>query len=461
MRNRVVLAGLVISVTLTAAEAQAQRQYRRPTCELSRGHFLVSQAETYLRGASETNKDEERTQLLGDARRTLFEAFERGETENPSVWYFLGRVYFMLNDAAGVDSAFSQAARLAPECAEDIEYYRDALWVPLINGAVDTLRAGDFEAAKDMLRRANELKDNDNVGFYYLARIFANEAEVDSAQHYFKRVAQMDADTARMANKLDAISSIATLHYSLEEWDSAAVWYERLREVKPNDPEAMVNLAHAYAQTGDVARATALYEQVFANAATMSASDLFSAGESLYRAERYALAARAYELGLEKNPYAGTVIFDLVTAYRAIAQGQAPAAERRAASTAMLAAARRLVQADPLNSEGIRMLAAAHQIAGRADSTDIVLARLEQLAVEMDVFQAEPIEGGYVVQGLLRNRRNQQINAPRITFEFMDASGNVVTTATTGGMALAARADTTFSLTGQGNIVGYRYKVGS
>lgn len=456
---RILIAGAVTLVLMPAGLA-GQGEYRKPACELPRGHFLVQQAETYFKGAVESARPPERQQLLADARRSVLEALQRGETENAAVWYFLGRVYFEQDDALGADSAFAAAERLLPGCAEDIRYYRRLLWVQRINRAVDTLRAGDFDAAKEILREANRLDQSENVGFYYLGRIFANEAELDSAKLYFQRVAEMPVtDTTRAANRLDAIASLAKLHFELEEWDSAAVWYERLREAKPRDPEALVNLAQAYAEAGDQTRASALYDTVFAMAEAMSADDLFRAAESLYSGRQYLLAARAYRLGLEKNPYAGRARVDLANAYRAVAlDPQAPAAQRREASRGMLAAARELVREHPLNAEAIRLLAAAYQLTGHSDSTDIVLAALDQLDVELEILQAERVDGGYVVQGLFKNRRDRQLRAPIVTFEFLDASGNVVDRQQAGGMALAGRRDAAFSLTATGDIVGYRYR---
>ena len=37
-----------------------------------------------------------------------------------------------------------------------------------MNSAIDSMRNGEFEKSKDILREANAVYDGDNLGFYYL-----------------------------------------------------------------------------------------------------------------------------------------------------------------------------------------------------------------------------------------------------------------------------------------------------
>ena len=454
--------GLGASLAGSAASAQAQGKYRRPTCELSTSHFLVDQAETYLKGGTEEKDPEKREQLLGDTRRTLFEAIDRGEVENATVWYFLGRLFVLTDDAAGVDTAFARAERLAPRCAEDISYYRQMVWVPLINAAVDSLQAGAFEGAKRTLRWANRLDPSDPVGFYYLARIFASEGETDSAFLYLKRVAQMEpTDSTREKNLEDAVESIALLHHSLEEWDSSLVWHERLGEIDPDNPEALARLAESHAKTGNEDRALELYEGVFAGADAMDSYALFGVGEQLYLSERFVLAARAFEMGLGKNPFSRQGLYNLVSCYRAMAEDKVlSSAERKDAATKMEEAAKHLVEVDPQSQEALGLLAAAYQVQLRERATDRMVVRMNRLKFDITVFFAEPSDGGYMVQGRFRNLRDSETMVPTITFEFLDGEGNVVTTDTAGGESLAGRDSMNFAVSGQGaSILAYRYRI--
>ena len=459
MRRLLVCTGVGVALSLVAGVAEAQ-DYRRPGCDISRGHFLVSQAETYVKGGSEESDPVARQQLFIDALRTLREALDRGEVENAAVWYFLGRTYFELDDALGLDSAFSRAVRLKPDCEEDALYYRDLMWVPLINDAIDSLQSGAFDGAKDLLRRASALKPTDNIGFYYLARIFASEGETDSAFYYLKRVAEMEPiDSTREANRIDALNTIGQLHHSLMEWDSSIVWNERRREMDPENPEVLTSLAEAYANTGNQTRATELYDEVFSNAANFTSVQLFAAGEQLYLTEQFELAARAFELGSEKNPYSRRGLYNLVNSYRSIAQDdRASESERREAVSRMTAAALRLVEVDPQSTESLGLLAAAYQVQLNDAETDRIVARMNALSFEIEVFFAEMANGIYTVQGRIRNLRDSSTDIPEVTFEFLGSGGDVIGTDSAGGETLAAKDALNFVVMGQGEIIAYRYK---
>ncbi len=197
MRHSVLVVGLTLAAALASTSADAQG-FRRPDCDLSTGHFLVSSAVTYLDGAGNQGDPVKKARLLGDALRTLNDAINRGQEENPATWYFYGRYYVMMNDPLGADSTFTRAEQLAPQCAEDIKFYRQSLWVPTMNLAMDSMRDGAYEGAKAVLRMAYAVWDQDNLTPYYLGRIYGNEGDLDSAIHYFKQVIALGtADTSR------------------------------------------------------------------------------------------------------------------------------------------------------------------------------------------------------------------------------------------------------------------------
>lgn len=459
MRRLLVCTGVGVALSFVASVVDAQ-EYRRPACDIPRGHFLVSQAETYIKGGSEESDPAERAQLFTDAIRTLREALDRGEVENSAVWYLLARTYFELDDAVGVDSAFARAVRLQPDCEDDALYYRDLMWVPLINSAVDSLQSGAFEGAKDLLRKASALKPTDNIGFYYLARIFASEGETDSAFHYLKQVADMEPiDSTREANQIEAIHTIGQLHHGLMDWDSSIVWNERRQEIDPENPEVLTTLAEAYGNVGNVERANELYSEVFSNAENFTSDQLFAAGEQLYLAEQFELAARAFDLGLEKNPYSRQGLYNLVNSHRSIAQDdRASDGERSAAASRMTEAAIRLVEVDPQSSESLGLLAAAYQVQLNEAETDRIVARMNALTFEIEVFFAEMANGIYTVQGRIRNLTDSAAEIPEVTFEFLGSGGDVVGTDTAGGDTIAAKDALNFAVMGQGDIIAYRYK---
>ncbi len=463
MKHLVFVAGLTCMFALASIDAEAQG-FRRADCDLSTGHFLVSSAVTYLDGAGNQSDPVKRERMLGDALRTLNDAIARGETDNPAVWYFYGRYYVMRNDLLGADSMFALAEQLAPQCAQDIGYYRQFLWVPALNEAMDSMRAGAYDGAKILLKQAFALMEEDNLAPYYLGRIYGMEGELDSAVHYFKEVVAIGtADSARLENYEISMFNVGLIYSMAGQWDSSVVWYDRYRdEVNADDPQAVMGLAEALKESGQTDRAMALYDSVMIRAPEMDAIDLFRAGEALFIAGQYEKSGEAFRLGLEKNPYFRPALYNLANVYLAICNDESrPQEERDAAAVAMEGAARRLVEVDPLNSESMDLLAAAFQLQAIDDSTLAVLERREALTYEVNIDVQHAVDGGYLVQGRLENSEEADVSVPAITFEFLDGAGNVITTEATDPTTLEPMRSSTFSLTGVGEgLVAVRYRVG-
>lgn len=463
-RMTALAAGAAIGLALAAAPAAAQG-YRPPECELDTGHFAVKNSVTYVKKASEERDTRKRNQLLEDAKRNLLEAITRGETENAAVWYFLGRTYSLMDDTFGADSAFAKAEGLRQDCAEDIGVHRQIMWIPLINEAIDSLRTGAFANSKDLLRMANAIYQGDNIGFYYLGRVFANEGESDSALYYFKAVVSMGPpeDSTRQENYDVSMFNTALLYSIVQEYDSAAAWFNTYRKAFPQDPQALVALAEVYSMAGDDDKALLAYDSIVAHADSMRAIDLLRSGEAFFRVERLRDAQRAFELALQKNPYSQPGLHNLASTFLAMASGdEVPAGRRRELGQRMQALTQRLVALHPQNGEALRLLAASLQLQNKPDSTRLVLRRAEQLTFEVVVDMQQGTQSGFTLQGKIRNSGTAQVRVPAITFEFLDAEGNVVTTETTASLTLAGGGAENFGFQPSAeNIVGWRYRIGA
>jgi tetratricopeptide (TPR) repeat protein len=448
MRTLVFVVGLALTCGSMAPVAFAQG-YQPPDCDLPSGHFLVNSGVVYIKGASEEADSVKRANLLNSAERNLLDALVRGQEDNPAVWYYLGRYYVMRNDPIGADSVFERAADLAPQCGDDIMRYRQIVWVPTVNRAIEFLRAGDYASAKPVLQQAWAIYKQDNLAPFYLAQIFYNDRELDSAVHYFKQVVAVGVeDTSRAGNYNTAIFNTGLVYTQQQQWDSAAAWLSRYRsEVDASDAQALTTLARAVTELGDSARAFALYDTVLAMAPELDYLDLLKTGESLFLAGRYEQAAYAFELALEKNPYYRPGLYNLVNSYLAIYNDveQTPE-EETATAVAMEESARRLVAVDPLSAEAMRLLAASYQMQQKDDSTLAVLERIEVLPFEVFVDVLQPLEGYFVMQGRLVNAGEASVTVPDLTVEFLDAEGNVLEMQVLPGRELPAGATETFDL---------------
>ena len=463
MNRLVVGAGLMLGLGLGQGQLAAQDQYRGPSCELDQGHFLVRAAKTYIQGATEEADPAKREELLMSAYRNLVDGIDSDQGDNPAIWYFLGRYYYMTDDGTGADSAFTRVLQLAPDCTDDIAYYRESMWVQAVNRGIDSLQNGALEGAKEEFRSANALLLTSNVALFYLGGVFANEAESDSALHYFKQVADMGlADAEHLENYHTAVENVATLYHMLGEWDSTIVWFEKVREIDPTNNDALFGMAEAYFNLGDQARTLEIFDLVLADAASMNSLDLFNTGVRLFHVNEFDKAVQAFEAGLEKNRFHRDALFNLANTFMEISQDESrPRAERDAALRQMDEIVHRLFEVDPKNRGTYRILAAAHTLQGLHDSTEVIMDEMESLTYEIAVDISRPMSGGYTAAGRIINLKDTPTDVPSITLEFLDGTGQVVASDTIGGETLGPSESSRFNSTQAGDIVAWRYRVGS
>lgn len=436
MRKLLVL--ILALLTLSSATVLAQEGWQPPQCRLNTRHFLVNSAVLYIKGASESRFADRREAQLSDAQRVLNQAINRGQSENPAVWYYYGRYYEMKSDPAGADSAYDRAAELEPECAEDIMRRRRAMWVPIVNRAIEAFRANEADSAAANFRRANTIYDQEPQGFYYLGDLLGRQfSQPDSAIYYFKKALTLTNESDQHESiRANSTYMVAQLYQIEQELDSAAVWYEKYREIEPTDSEVISELADVYNALGNEESALALYDSVVANAEQFKATAIFNAGVSFFLAEQFDRAARAFEQGLEMNPYHRDGLYNLANTYLALAQEvdesvgeEAKRQRREELGNLMLHVTLRLNTMDGNNQQSIRLLAQAYRLVEERDSTLALLETANATKFDIVVDRFYELEGDtHTFQGRIINLMPESVSVPEITFEFIDTEGNVVTT---------------------------------
>jgi len=477
MRFGVCVAAAAVLWAASAKPAAAQgRQFVQPTCDVNKGHYLVNSAVLYLVNAGRTRFQDQRERDLRDARRVLFEAIEeKGQDQNGSAWYFLGRYYQEKRDLPGADSAFTRAESLLPDCRDDINENRRRLWVPILNGAVDKIKTGDNAGALTDLRLANSIFRAEPPAFYYMGQIYANEQQRDSAVKYFTHALELARTPANAEKEQyndirnDAAFNIARLYHIDQQYDSAIAWYERFRRDQPNDPQALTGIAAALESAGRGSEAVAMYDSVLLLADSMPTLDLFQAGVAMFRVKRYDRAAEAFQRGLVRSPYYRDGLFNLANTYLSLAnevdstKSKAEQDElKKAYGEKMRPIVERLVEVDPNSTAGLRLLAAAFQLSGDSDSTLAVLQRIEDLPFEITVSTFMPVGSGFDVRGIVTNLRSETAEIPAVTFDFISEDGTVVQSKTLEPQTLDEGGVAPFALApiGEG-IAAWRYHVGS
>lgn len=477
MRFALLAVGAAVLTSALSPDAQAQAgQFVPPTCDIPKGHYLVNSGVLYLQNAGRTRFEDQRQRDLRDARRVLLEAItEKGQDQNGAAWYFLARYYQYMRDLPGADTAFDRAERLLSACAEDIRENRRRLWVPVLNAGVDRIRATDNEGALAQLREANMIFDAEPPAYFYMGQIFASMQLRDSAVAYYALALEISRRPENLEKEQyadirdNSEFNIARLYHIDQQYDSAVVWYARFRQHAPLDPQATTGQAAALEAAGRTAEALALYDSVLVMADSMATLDLFQAGVALFRTQRFARAAEAFERGLARNPHYRDALYNLANTYLSLANAidsTKPRAERAALEkefgNKMAPITARLVAMDPASTASRRLQAAAFQLADQQDSTLAALQRLQELTYEVTVSTFERAGSGFDMRGILTNLRSEATTVPALTFEFLNEAGEVVQTIVLDGQTLEADGGVPFALAPVGEgIAAWRYRAGS
>ncbi len=291
--------------------------------------------------------------------------------------------------------------------------------------------------------------------------------------------------------------NVARVYHAAQRWDDAVSGYKDYLAAYPSDVQAIAGLAAIYSHQGKRDDAGALYNQILDHADSAEATDLFAAAQAVLnaipnepdtapvgskcRAEkrrnktltvrqvatqcaavtddtikafrasiapRYRLAARAYEVGLAKDPYYREALYNLGGIYYLIGD-----------SAKVLPVAQRLAAVDPLNRTSLAKVAGAWQLRGNKDSTLYYLTVADSLTVEVTVGTFTSDEQGAKLGGLFTNLKAKPSAPAAVTFEFLNAKGDVIASQKQDVPTIEASGNHAFELKAAGaGIVAWRYR---
>ena len=492
---------LAVLMLATAPLMAQSPKWAAARCDIKPAHYLVNSGLLYLQSASNTRFEDQRAKDLRDAQRVLTQALTTGNQEkNPAAWYYLGRYYILTNDAQGADTAFAHAEALKPDCKDDISGWRRVVWVPTFNAGVAAWQANNTDSAIASFRRANAMLPNEPTGFKYIATLFFNTGQQDSALFYFRRAADIAATNPKFAqDRKDVLFNLGRIQQSLQKLPEAEATYREYLALYPNDPEVLAAVGSVAMQRGNKDSAFAIYKQIIARGDSMGYYALYRAGveiaqsvpeepdtaaagsscRSTARASRpaltaarirarcdsvttgiakaylassreaFSLAAQALDASLKLNPY-----------YRESLIHRANTALGMRDSATALAMSRRLLAVDPMNRTSIRIMAFSQQQNGKIDST-LHYLRLgdSTLVAEVAVSQFDSTDLGRDVKGTVTNTRTTASPPFKLIFEFLNLAGQVVASDTVQVAALPPSQSQAFELKPNGiGIVAWRYR---
>ncbi|HET9133624.1 MAG TPA: tetratricopeptide repeat protein [Gemmatimonadales bacterium] len=472
---RVALATSLAVPTVLAAQvseavsASMPSRYVAPTCEIKPGHFKVSSGVTYLIGAQGGNGQvsgagdpEKRRNLRNSGIRVVTEAItENNQAGNGAAWYYLGRLHLDGGDLVGADSAFTKAAELAPQCAEDIRSWRQRAWLVLMNPAAEYVRQDKGDSALALFRQAAIISRDFPQGFYNMGVLYANGNEPDSAAKYFEISKQRAAtDPARFAKDRNAAAfNLAAMYQRAGKHDAAITELRAYIGWEPGDVEAKRALATSLRAVGKTDEATALDKealQTMAASGDLTSSDVMTMGINAFNDKKYEEAAQQFAKVLETEPWNRDARYNLANAYLALQDGPK-----------LVETAAPIVENEPLNEDARKLLSQGYRIQGNNDKLIETATALVAMPTGLQGVRLAVGTDGARLTGTAYGRAAQTLEgkaipakAQTMVIEFLGKDGAVIATSEVALPALAAEAthDFTAEATGAG-IVGWRYKV--
>jgi len=503
------LAGILFTVVSVPLAAQQQQQapnrWAEPKCDLKPNNPLVNQGMGYLKSATMGKFEDQKKKDLSDAQRLLTQALTTGGQEkNPAAWYYLARYYVMTDDGQGIDSAFTKAEQLKPDCKGDIDIWRRYVWVPAFNAGIAAWQANNLDSAIKSFRRASGMLPGEPTGLKYIATLYYNTGKGDSALLFFRRAADVAAADPKFAqDRKDALFNLGRIQQSMQQLPEAQKTYREYLALYPGDAEIMAALGGVYMQKGakdSTYRDSAftLYRQIISKGDSLGYYQLYKVGAEISsgvpedpdtsiaggncrresRAKRppmtvvrirmhcdsvtsgiaktylanshaaFSLAAQALDASLKVNPY-----------YRETLIYRANTALGLHDSVTALTMSRRLLAVDPMNRTGIKIMAYAQQQNGKIDSALFYYKLGDSLLVgDVAVSQFDSTDTGREVKGIVTNTREKPNQPYRLVFEFVDLKGAVVATDTVDVATTAPGQSQQFAMkpTG-GTIAAWRY----
>lgn len=454
------LVGAQAVVNPQIAKAMGQR-YVEVTCGLKPGHFLVSSATLYLKTGTEQSDAEKRATQFESGIRVATQAItEADQDQNAMAWYALGRIYLMQGDVSGADSAFKRVEKLAPECMEDVNSWRQRAWLPLMTPATEFFRQGQNDSALALFRLAAVVAPAMPQSFYNAGVLFANNGQTDSAIVYLRRAKEVAAADAEYAKDRNAATfNLAAMLQRADRHEEAVKELTDYVAWEPSDVDAKRALAASLRATGKAEEAAKLDQELLAAAeasGTLTAGDMMGMGVTFFNDKKYAEAAEAFEKVLAKEPSNRDALFNLANAHYALQDGEA-----------LVTSAGKLVAAEPLSEDSWKLLSQGYRILNNQDKLMETVTRLVELPTGVNVTAFRPGAGGAAIEAEAVGRPAQTIEgkeippvAKTLVFEFLDAQGAVVATAEAEIPALQPAAKHEFSVAAEGaGIVGWRYVV--
>ncbi|MDE2662866.1 MAG: hypothetical protein OXI39_07675 [Gemmatimonadota bacterium] len=332
-------------------------------------------------------------------------------------------------------------ATAAPECMMHGEAQRYNGWVRLYNQGVTAYGASDYETALDAFMLANDF--NPDLRTYSNAALLQSQlGDNAGAIETYRAALAADIPDADAESLRGIVRGLGDMLGAEGRGDEALQAYSDYLAGNPDDVVIQIRYAGVLADQGQTEESAAIYS------ATLERTDLtyqqwLEVGVGFYNAQNFPDAATAFGKAREGNPYNKEAMENYVNAS---IQSDRPGP--------VIALADTLTQWYPYD-------ALAHQLRfqslGRAAMNEQAMEAMgEEQALPLSVTFAQmaaAANGRYIVQLAFTNRTAS--GTLQMTFEFVDAGGQVVTEHT---QSFGADSGSfTFEIQSDVPLAGFRY----
>jgi len=376
---------------------------------------------------------------------------------------------------AAADSAFTRVETANPECAEQMEIYRQQPWARLVNQLGPLINGNKDDSAQVVLNHAMTIYRGSPYDYYFQGQLSQRKKDWPAAAAAYSKAVEMS--TPELAAKDSSVKAVkefsefSAAYAQLQVGQSltgpqqqdamkkAADLYRAYLKDYPsgdNVQPAQAGLTVALKASGDTASLAEMWKDMVANPAKYSDAQLFDAGTQAFTAKQYPTAVQLMELGQKSNPYLRAGLFNLANAYWKNNQFDK-----------MQPVADTLTKIDPDNPDNYQLLAIAYQGIEKSttdakakkalsDSVNQYVTAGDQLPVHVQFTQFTHDGDKYTLAGQMQNTAAKPRTAA-INVKFMDKTGQVVSTQST-SVQLGPNETKPFTLSAAGsNIASYRY----
>lgn len=495
----VLLVGVLLAafVGVEVSPLQAQNAQEIPEGIPPRDNDHTDDAKDFLEDAADTDDPSEARRLYEQALEAAKAGIE-ADARNPRSYYQAGLAYLGLGDYVGADSMLARAEELYPRYRIlETQGLRLDHYATEFTAGDEAMEAGNTEQAQRHFENADAIYKERPEAALTLGQIYAQNGELEKSLDAFQRAVEViDSDATQtvdsttadiwLQNRGIALQNIAQLHFNLGNTEAAARVYQQIVDEDPADVTALTNLAVTLVQLELPDSARAVYDDLLARD-DLTDREYFNAGVGLYQIGEYRLATDAFRGVLQEAPRNRDALQNLTQTVALMAsesqQGSSVTADSAAALDAeaaleslevpdsaavydqwieVIELAERLLEMDPRNGLGARLLAQALVRTGDEQAAVRVLEDLQGWPFEVDNLRMQMLSsGGGALFGSVVNKTLEPGSEVTLEFTFYGEGGRAIATETLTAVVGEAEMAETFQLQVQTDerVRGYSYEV--